>query len=320
MTLVDTSQPLHVLREKFPGLDIHYFTREFQKQTGQSARIIPPSHLRVLADDSSPTGNRLYCVAPSSHESTITHDGELLEPVHQVGLELMHEEYATLSFEALCEIARRCNNDPRSIFLINDERMLGILFDELNDLVAVQKVLTPDEADLLRHGIAPSLLPSSESWAQVERACQADDSEKDNWVLKAARDAFGHGHVFGTEVSAEAWRECMAKARACNSSPRGNGAAFILQRRIPQVSYDIMRHGVEAEDVESFYVVASYCAVNGRFARLGGIRIARLTHLSVAENGAGIAMVAYTDLNDGEGSATANGVANGHAIVNGTTS
>lgn len=286
----DTDKPVHILKDKFPGADIHFFARLYESKFGQRARFVKPTDLRLLEDEKSATGYKLYCLAEGATTASLYREGEALEPVCQVSIELMQPEFDVMSFEMMCQVATCCINPMRNIFLINDERILGIIYDELGNLVST-KVLTSGEAETIQKGIAASFLPSSAIWQSVAERCRTDDTFKDKWVLKASRDAFGNGHFFGLEMTNDEWLNKLATAKACNSHP--SGASFILQRRIEQTNYDIVRH--EVEEGEKYHLVGSYLSLNGKFVGLGPWRIARRTHISVNATEGGIGMVAFTD-------------------------
>ena len=141
----DHSLPLHLLKGEETGLDIHQFVLLVQSVTGRKPSLIEPSNLRLVTDHLSSTGFALTCVAgidPEGHE--------VFERVHQVGLELCQHELRALSVPMLREIALCCFNDLRTIFLVHDKRMLGIVLSELDDLVEKQKILTTLQAERLR--------------------------------------------------------------------------------------------------------------------------------------------------------------------------
>lgn len=135
-----------------------------RERAGVSARVITPSDLRLIPDHTSPTGYSLYAVCRKPQLGTTvcqdpTHDN--LEPVRQIGLYLYQDEFRRLSLEMLQHIALWCVNDIRTILLVADKRILGVVLQELDNLVNDLKVLTAEQARILRDGIVSTILPGS---------------------------------------------------------------------------------------------------------------------------------------------------------------
>jgi len=75
----------------------------------------------------------------------------------KVALELHQWEMKALDQDILKALAPLCFNDLRTIFLVHDKRMLGIVLQELDSLVYRHNVLTLEEAEMLRNGIVPTI-------------------------------------------------------------------------------------------------------------------------------------------------------------------
>ena len=273
--------------------DIHLFAGYFCKSTGQSFRLVKPRDLRLRPDANSETGYSLWCVAPAGSTDpkfSVKEEGETLEPVYQLTANLAQEEYKQFSPEMLREIARRMRiNDLRTVFLLNDQRLLGVLWDEIDNLVNVQRALTEEEADLIRNGVVPSYLPSSPTWKSVMEECARDAHFKDRYVLKATRSGSGNGHIFGLDSTNAKWLETMAQAKRCNSDP--TLGSFLLQKLIEQTEFDFVPNS--SGQVEKFQVVGSWFNVNLSFQGTGGYRIGRDRCISLSR---GYSMVPLTDL------------------------
>ncbi|KAK7995612.1 hypothetical protein PG990_014385 [Apiospora arundinis] len=120
------------------------FIHEVEKRFGTKPRLITPADLRLLPDSSLVGGCRLCCVVKSSAHRTSPpgywmtdpQSGEVWEEVQQVGLELHQRELMELDRELLRQISLRCFNDLRTILLVHDKRMLGIVQEEAPRLVA----------------------------------------------------------------------------------------------------------------------------------------------------------------------------------------
>lgn len=190
-------------------------------------------------------------------------DSEELERVWQISLEMVQGEIQEFSPEILREIARICTNDLRSVFLLHDKRMLGIVLEEVDNLLK-QGVLDSFEVQLLKESIAPTYIPGSASWRQAISSQNA----KDGLVLKDTRGGIGRGHVFGHNVTQGEWDECL---RAVGDGKLVEGKGFVLQRNVNQVSFDILNP--TGDTFKSRYLVGTWAAVNGRYLGLTTMRL-----------------------------------------------
>lgn len=170
--------------------------------------MITPSDLRLVPSPLSATGSMLYCVV--GVETTGT---EVLERVHQLGLELHQHELRSLSPSLLREIARCSFNDLRTIFLVHDKRILGLVLEELDALVSVQKVLTSSQAEILRCGITPTIIPGSREMTALIHTSYENQVAKDDLLLKPIRGGKGAGIMFGSDMTPQAWASQLALLR-----------------------------------------------------------------------------------------------------------
>ncbi|KAI4183018.1 MAG: hypothetical protein L6R41_005649 [Letrouitia leprolyta] len=200
MSLFDPSRPLHLLKGDEAGFDFNMFAPFVESITEKRPRLIHVSDLRLLPCKSSATGFALYCTSRPGRSGV-----ENLERIYQVGLELRQDELRSLSAPILRELSRCCFNDLRSIFLVHDKRMLGIVLQELEDLVSVRRIMTVNEADTLRRGIALTIVPGSRTIHALTKMSGIWPGLKDEFVLKPIRSGKGAGILFGDELSYDEW-------------------------------------------------------------------------------------------------------------------
>jgi hypothetical protein len=241
--------------------------------------------------------------------------------VHQCAVELFQEELEGLDEVLLRKLATCCVNDFRTVLLVHDKRLLGIVREELDDLVT-RGVFATDEAARLRDGIAETLLPGSPQLQNLLERSKHDSKEREKWIVKPARDAIGHGIVLGGDMTQDAWRSLLEEQSSRYLRP-GEGA-MVIQRLAEHVWFPIVRHadGVpdtphwhceegdllaenggellngeayvngEIKDYGLFHLIGSHHVINSRYAMFGPWRIGKKTHVGVNEAGGGIVMSA----------------------------
>ncbi|KAJ5267579.1 hypothetical protein N7478_010387 [Penicillium angulare] len=183
--LFDSGSPIHFVKESqaFPS-DSPLFGF-IEERTGMRARNVRPGDLRLVPSTTSQTGFMLYCVwgadpmIKSPPESLLEVDDQLLEPVYQVGLQLYYIELFSLSPEMVRHIAMYCRNDPRSVFIAQDKRILGIILQELHSLVNTQ-VLSLAQAQTLRDHITSTVIPGSTDFKGLVRQSHINPTSKTN--------------------------------------------------------------------------------------------------------------------------------------------
>lgn len=85
--------------------------------------VIHPEDLRLVPDTTLATGYALYTTSPA-----LSTDGEeKLERIHQVGFQLFLDGYRSLATEMRQHLALYGVNDVRSMLLVHDKRLLGII-------------------------------------------------------------------------------------------------------------------------------------------------------------------------------------------------
>ncbi|KAI2464801.1 hypothetical protein F4781DRAFT_411623 [Annulohypoxylon bovei var. microspora] len=263
--------PLHLLIEEEAGLDIHMFIDAVQRRWGVTPRLIRPSDLRLLPDPQSKGDYRLCCLIENSGDihdlsgSSIftTDEGEAVEEINQVGLELLQHELLALEPEMLRQVSLRCFNDMRTIFLVHDKRMLAIVKQELQPLVA-QGVLTPAQAHILNEGIVDTFLPGSQELDQLLQLSKLSPKLKDSHILKPVRGGKGIGIVFGEDLTADEWVSTLGHLQ---SPEIVSETTCVIQRRIIPRLYDVIL-GTSGERVR-YPLVGTYHAIGGEFLGLG---------------------------------------------------
>lgn len=190
--------------------------------------------------------------------------GEYLEEIHQVGLELHQNEILALSYEMLREISLRCFNDMRTLLLVHDKRMLGIVLEELDSLMA-RDILTPSEAGRLQQGICHTVIPGSTQMAQFIQQCRLQPHLKDNYLLKPVRGGKGEGIIFGENSTDDLWMSRLSQLTSpCFSL---EGTTYVIQRKVRQAKYEVLLK--ETIGVQRLPIVGTYHAVHGEFLGLG---------------------------------------------------
>jgi hypothetical protein len=245
--------PIHILRGR-DELQRQELVRLVELRTGIRPRFVNLDDLELKHDESSATGYSLYC-----------RDQVACEKIHQVAVTLFPDEFTLLSQEMLRQLATVAVNDLRVSLLVNDERFLGVILQEINSLVAEHNILTPGQGQALQQGIVPTLLPGSpelKHW--VERHIQGKVG-KDDYILKAARQSRGRGHLLGADLSPEEWTRIMRDMQ--DPSIRPGVTSYVLQPCARQVKFDII--GDEDNEVHGSLLVGCYYTINGRFIGLG---------------------------------------------------
>ncbi|OAA76710.1 hypothetical protein LEL_06394 [Akanthomyces lecanii RCEF 1005] len=260
-------RPLHLLKGEEHGIDIGMFIHAVQLRLGVTPRLITPSDLRLIPDPEDASRTMLCCLVKSSPNTTSTlksPSGEAVEEIHQVGLELRQHELAALDPEVMHHISLRCFNDMRTILLVHDKRMLGIIQQELPAMV-VRGVLTVEQAQALDRGIADTALPGSQRMQDLLHQSHADPAVKDEYLLKPVRGGKGAGIVFGEDLDADQWLAALRDLQSPRLNPAG--ASFVAQRKVVQHNYElVLKHSGE---VCTQPLVGTYHAVHGAYLGIG---------------------------------------------------
>jgi hypothetical protein len=269
--LFDPDSPVHFVKESqgFPS-DSPLFGF-IEERTGRRPRTVRPGDLRLVPSATSQTGFTLCCVwgadptVKTPPGSILEVDGEMLETVHQVGLQLYDFELFSLSPEMVRHIAACCRNDPRSVFIAHDKRILGIILQELDSLVYTQRVLSPAQAQTLREHIIPAILPGTAAFRALLQHTHTNPMIKDQYILKPTRDARGAGILLGRNISIEQWQSILT---SLDSQDIYSAATqYMLQPLLDLRSFEWFWD--EERQVRKSRSVGTYYSVNGRFVGLG---------------------------------------------------
>ncbi|KAK7404147.1 hypothetical protein QQX98_010051 [Neonectria punicea] len=239
--LFDPSVPVHFVGQSsdFPQ-DSPLFGLVKQR-TRMRPRSVKPSSLRLILSDITPTGFELYCIQDANANLVesppdLMVDGQALEKVHQVGLQLYDFELFALAPEMIRQIAIRSVNDVRSVFIAHDKRILGIIHQELNVLVHKHNAITQAQARILRDGIIPTILPGSAELRQLAETASKDATSKDGFILKPFRLARGSGIVLGKNLSTSKWSSILESMKKVDFG--SSETQYLLQPLLPLQSVD----------------------------------------------------------------------------------
>lgn len=286
----DQTKPLYHVRSKWPGVDSRVLAVEYQRRTGQPMIHVNISELHLQEDAQSLTGYSLW-YSPKEDENEQKEVTTKKEPqrIHQCSLELFQEEIAQLDPLLLRQLATCCTNDFRTILLLHDKRMLAIVLEELPNLV-LRGQLTSDEAARLKGGIADTLIPGTDRMSMLYEQSRDNSVIKDGYIIKPARDAACNGIVLGRNISQQQWLDHLAHASQHALLPSED--AYIFQKLVNHIWYDIVRHGVDTTEVEKFHLIASGHIINSKLFVYGPWRIGQDVHVGLSGEKKGIVMSA----------------------------
>lgn len=240
-----------------------------EKRTGMRPRSVRPDDLRLVPDATSETGYALYCTQPASESaSSGLQEEETLERIHQVGLQIEIGEYAALHPEIHRLLALSGANDARSRLIVHDKRILGILHQELDDLVRKHHVLTEAQAALLRTRIVPTIIPGSQESNQLLNSYHQGKISKDDFIIKPVRGARGQGIKFGDELEPSEWEQVLGDMQ--NPGLSADQTTYVIQWVVKQAEEDLFLD--EELGAQRCQRVGTYYAVDGEFVGLGAWR------------------------------------------------
>lgn len=263
--------PLHLLIGEEAGMDIHMLINASQERFGITPRLIKPSDLRLEADLQGSRGSRLCCLARRKGDSKmfpspttfISSNGEIVEEIQQVGLELHQHELFALPRDMLRQISLCCFNDLRTVLLVHDKRMLSIVKQELQQLVLAQ-VLTPDEARALDDGIVDTFIPGSpQLHSLLEESIHSPDL-KDEYILKPIRSGKGAGILFGEDLAPHEWKSALVSVQYQIPFKE---KMFVVQKRVKHCLYDLVLHA--SGEKLRYPLVGTWHIFQGKFCGLG---------------------------------------------------
>ncbi|GKT94904.1 hypothetical protein Ct61P_12754 [Colletotrichum tofieldiae] len=288
--LFQPDYPLHLLKGAEHGIDIHMFVDAVWRRFGIKPRLITPADLRLFPDPLSKSGRRLCCVVknlvvPTRSWTFTAKNGEVWEEIHQVGLELHQRELVALDLDILHEISLRCFNDMRTILLVHDKRMLGIIKQEIPNLVA-RKVLMPAQADALDRGVVDTTLPGSKQLDDLIQASMVSPQLRHGYILKPIRSGKGEGIVFGEDLGEHEWTSALQELI---SSKVVSGVTCVIQRRIMPREYNLVLKASVGR--VRYPLVGTYHVTNGKLLGLGTWRASGGRIVAVSSGGSWICSV-----------------------------
>lgn len=255
----DLDLPIHILRGR-DNLNRQEFALLAEQKTGSRPRLVHVSELQLRPDSSSDTGFSLYYIGLG--EGSVTKP----EKIHQIAMTLFPDEYASLPQNMLCHLAKVAINDFRTSILVNDQRLLGIIVEELSNLADKHKVLTSDQVRILQEGIVPTILPGSQDLKDVLlRYRNEGEAMKSGFIFKAARSSRGKGHLLGDELSGEEFEANLLSMQ--DPKIRAESTCYVLQPYVLQPKFDIVVD--KGRTVRGCQAVGTYYTANGQFLGLG---------------------------------------------------
>ncbi|RBR24245.1 uncharacterized protein FIESC28_02978 [Fusarium coffeatum] len=290
-SLFDPNYPLHLLKGDEKGIDIHMFIEAVWRRFGIKPRLVTPAQLRLLPDLRSKTGYRLCCVVKNLHEPAINawrftaKNGEVWEEIHQVGLELHQRELDALDLGVLQQVSLRCFNDMRTVLLVHDKRMLGIIRQELPRLLA-RGVLTDSQVEALSSGIVDTILPGSNELNNLIQASCSTPELRHGHILKPIRSGKGDGIIFGDDLTADEW---MSRLKGLTSADIVPGVSCVVQRRIIPRNYDLVLRA--SEGMVQYPLVGTYHVAHGELLGLGTWRASGGRIVAVSSGGSWLCSV-----------------------------
>lgn len=286
MELVDPQKPIHVLKGTEYGQDIHLFS-SYLAGAGVQVKFITPADLQLVPRDNDRLSGSILCCRESFPDTYSRREGWSppagLEQIHQVALELHQRELEALGGDLLKALAPISFNDFRTVYLVHDKRMLGIIPQELDSLVRDHRVITSQEAQLLKSSIVPTFIPGSEQLRNLLRDIQLVKETKDDFILKPVGSGKGKAIVFGTDVTTEDFIKSLQRL-LCT---RVDGRLYVVQKLIKQAKYDVVVPKNDSKTaVASSYMVGTILMANGEHLGMGAWRTSPHRICAVSRGGA----------------------------------
>ncbi|CZR44350.1 uncharacterized protein FPRO_14108 [Fusarium proliferatum ET1] len=278
MALFNPDKPLYSIRDKWPGADSKILSAVNVTRGRPPVEAVRPQDLEVRPDETSPTGYALWDKATN----------RLLE---QWFVEMLQEEYAELEPAVARQLSMTPLNDLRTVFIVHDKRLLGIIPEELPNMVS-RGVLTAEEADIVADGIVQTINPGSKGLQKLLLESKSDPNVRDNYIYKPCRDGMGHGIDLGRNLTQEAWLERLEKlANPDILRPHDNAA--VIQRLVDHNWYDVVRHEVSTDDgprPNKFHLIGSMFMFQNREFYPSTWRMGLETHLGITSDKPGLVM------------------------------
>ncbi|PWY92176.1 hypothetical protein BO70DRAFT_375932 [Aspergillus heteromorphus CBS 117.55] len=264
LNLFDPQYPLHIVNEQYRTPFTELFVSCAHQNTGSRPTIIKPSDLRLLKDPASRTGYSLYCQSTRDHPDLLTKDGEPLDRIHQTAIHLYQHELRLIPAEVLRHLALCGVNDMRSILLIHDKRILGLLLQELDSLVLKHRVLTAEQAEMLRQGIIPTINPGSLELEQLIEQTKKLAPIQDSYIIKPVRSGRGDGILLGQALSPTQWEALLGGLR--DAKLVSGRTVYVVQPLVKQPVVEVVDHRGK---VRASHLVGSCHLADGKVTGLG---------------------------------------------------
>ncbi|KAL3419063.1 taurine catabolism dioxygenase [Phlyctema vagabunda] len=290
--LVNADKPIYLLKAAEKGIDIHLYAPYMRNRYGMIVRFIKPGELRLIQNANFSSDCKLCCTVDASESNSeseaglqgrfVTATGEVVEEIHQVILELHQSELEGLGHDILQALAPVCINDLRSIFLVHDKRMLGMVLQEIPSLVDEHHILTAEEAEILRLGIVPTILPGSTELRDLIGDIQKEPDTRDQYLLKPIGSGKGDGIIFGGDTSKDDFTDSLE--RLSNESAKGQ--LYVVQRVISQARYHVVIPEENNKSAVLFnHFVGTFMMIDGRYLGLGLWRTSKDRICAVSSGG-----------------------------------
>lgn len=239
---------------------------------------VDPKNLEVRLDDASPTGLSLW------DKTTETH-------LEQWIIEMLQPEYSELDPAVAQQLALSPANDLRTVFIVHDKRLLGIIPEELPGMVS-RGVLTAEEAEIVAAGITQTINPGSEGVRDLLRESKENPDLRNGYIYKPCRDGMGHGIELGRNMTQEAWLERLEKL-ANPDVLRPHDDAAVIQKLVDHNWYDMVRHEVLSDDgakPNKFHMIGSLFMLHNQRYYAAPWRMGLETHLGITSDKPGLVM------------------------------
>ncbi|EPS41627.1 hypothetical protein H072_4497 [Dactylellina haptotyla CBS 200.50] len=236
--IFDTKKPLHIIKGREGGYDIHLLAAQLDIEVFFADR----SQLRVVHTK---TGTMLV------HKV----EGREVE-ISQIVLELHQDEILSLPEDILWEISIRVRiNDMRTVMLVHDKRMLGLVRRELDNLVT-RAIISSQASILLANSIADTCLSGTREYQQ---ALYSETEQQ--WLFKPSGSGKGSGIVFKKDFSRHGeWQSFVGNAQV----------PHVLQRVVEHKPFNlVISDGDGSIKRVTWDLVGTFFVVDGLFSGFG---------------------------------------------------
>ncbi|KAM0350624.1 hypothetical protein ACHAPU_003110 [Fusarium lateritium] len=278
ISMFDSDKPLFCIRDKWPGADSSVLSALHAVRGRQPIKVVRPQDLEARPDESSTTGFALWDGATNTH-------------LEQWLVEMWQDEYAQLDETVIRQLTLTPLNDPRTVFIVHDKRLLGIIPEELHGMVS-RGVLTPEEAHIVDSGIIQTINPGSEAIRNLLHESIKDENVRNDYIYKPCRDGMGHGIELGRNFTQEAWLGCLKKLASPDVLQPHDDAA-VIQRLVKHKWYDMVRHEVPTDDgvkPDRYHLIGSMFMFHNQDPYPAIWRMGLETHLGIGDESTGIVM------------------------------